>query len=194
MGAHRWTRLLAHKLQDEKIKVALIDSNPVSAGLAQEEGLQVYEENILDPDIEEKIDLDGIGRLLALTPNDEANSLAALQFREIFGRSEIYQLVPGKKVKDQTLTMPPALRGRYLFGQDMTYDFLSGRILTAEVLKTVTVGEEAREENFWQQHDPQARPLFLLNERNELKILVSDEKPVAQKGDRLIILVQGGKA
>lgn len=186
MGAHRWTRLLARKLQEEKIKVVLVDSNPVSAALAQEEGLHVYEENILDPDIEETIDLDGIGRFVALTPNDEANSLAALHFRELFGRSEIYQLAPGRKVKDQTLTMPPSLRGRYLFAPGMNYDLLAARLLRPEDLKTAVVGDEAREEQFWTRYDPNARPLCLINERQELKWFTTDEKLAAKKGDRLI--------
>ncbi len=188
MGAHRWTRLLARKLQEEKIKVVLVDSNPVSAALAQEEGLHVYEENILDPDIEETIDLDGIGRFVALTPNDEANSLAALHFRELFGRSEIYQLAPGRKVKDQTLTMPPSLRGRYLFDPETNYDFLAARLLRPEDLKTATVGDEAKEEKFWTRYDPHARPLCLINERQELKWFTADEKLAAKKGDKVIFL------
>ena len=189
MGAHRWARLLARKLQDENIKVVLVDSNPVSAALAQEEGLHVYEENILDPDIEETINLDGIGRFVALTPNDEANSLAVLHFRELFGRPEIYQLAPGKRVKDQTLTMPPSLRGRYLFDPEMNYDFLAAQMMRPENLKTATVGDEAKEEKFWTRYGPDARPLFLINERQELKWFTADEKFSAQKSDRLIFLL-----
>ncbi|HBR14062.1 MAG TPA: hypothetical protein DD723_00765 [Candidatus Omnitrophica bacterium] len=189
MGAHRWARLLAHKLRDEKIKVVLVDSNAMNAALAQEEGLQACEENILDPDIEEKIDLDGIGRFIALTPNDEANSLATLHFREIFGRPGIYQLAPGKKINDRALTMPPSLRGRYLFDPEMNYDFLATHLLRPENLKTAVIGDEAKEEKFWTRYDPNARPLFLINERQELKLFTGDEKPAAKKGDKLIFLV-----
>lgn len=189
MGAHRWTRLLARKLQEENIKVVLVDSNPVSAALAQEEGLHVYEENILDPDIEETIDLDGIGRFAALTPNDEANSLAALHFRELFGRRGIYQLAPGRKGKTQSPTMPLSLRGRYLFDPEMNYDFFAAQLLRPENLKTAAVGDEAKEGKFWTRYDPGARPLFLINDRHELKLFTADEKPAAKKGDTLIFLV-----
>jgi hypothetical protein len=189
MGAHRWIRLLARKLQEENIKVNLVDSNPVSVALAQEEGLQVYEGNILEPDIEDTIDIDGIGRFIALTPNDEANSLAVLHFRELFGRSEVYQLAPGRKGKSPALMMPPSLRGRYLFDPEMNYDFLAARLLRPENLRAAVIGDEAREENFWTRYDAGARPLFLINERHELKCFTADEKFTAKKGDKLIFLV-----
>ena len=35
---------------------------------------------------------EGIGKLLALTPNDEANTLSARKYEKAFGRAQVYQL------------------------------------------------------------------------------------------------------
>ena len=51
------------------------------------------------------------GRSLALTSNDEANSLASRHLREIFARSEIYQLVPHGGERGREESMPQHLRG-----------------------------------------------------------------------------------
>ncbi len=189
LGAHKWARLITKKLQEEGIKVILIDSNAMNITSAQEEGLEAYEENILNQDIEENIDLDGIGRLITLTANDEANSLAVLHFRDIFGRSEVYQLYPGRKNQSQELIIPPSFRGRYLFSQDSNYDFLMEKFNRQDVFRTITVSEDLSEESFYQKHGKDMLALFSINEKNELKIFTADEKFRVNKGHKLIYFV-----
>ncbi len=189
LGAHEWARLIAKKLQEEGIKIIMIDSNSVNIALAQKEGLDAYEENILNQDIEENIDLDGIGRLITLTANDEANSLAVLHFRDIFGRAEVYQLFPGRKNQSQTLIIPPSLRGRYLFRQDFNYDFLMEKFTEQDVFRTVTVLKDLNEESFQLKYGKNTVGLFSINEKNELKIFTVNESFYVKTGNKLIFLV-----
>ncbi|MGE0267036.1 MAG: cation:proton antiporter [Candidatus Omnitrophota bacterium] len=189
LGAHRWARLIAKYLNDEGIKVVLIDTNAINVALVHEEGLQGYEDNILNQDIEETIDFDGIGRLITLTANDEANSLAVLHFRDIFGRSEVYQLFPGQKNQTQALIIPPSLRGRYLFNKESSYDKLAERFNRSDVLRTITAPEDLNESTFFAKYGKDAIVLFTISEKKELKIYTMDEKLHVKKGHKVIFLV-----
>lgn len=189
LGAHRWARLIAKRLKEEGIKVILIDTNAVNVALVHEEGLQGYEDNILNQDIEETIDFDGIGRLITLTANDEANSLAVLHFRDIFGRSEVYQLFPGSKNQNQALIIPPSLRGRYLFTKDSSYDKLAERFNRTDVLRTITAPEDLNDSSFFSKYGKDAIVLFTISEKKELKIFTTDEKLHIKKGHKVLFLV-----
>ena len=66
-----WVRELARILSEEEIRVVLVDSNWANVTAARRMGLQTHYGNVLSETAEDEIDLHGIGRLLALTPNDE---------------------------------------------------------------------------------------------------------------------------
>ncbi len=188
LGAHHWARLIARKLKEEDVKVIIIDSNAANIALAQEEGLEAYEENILNQDIEENIDLNGIGRLITLTANDEANSLAVLHFRDILGRSEVYQLYPGRKDQSKELIVPPSLRGRYLFTKYTNYENLTQRLVQQPKLKTVSVSEDLNEESFHLKYGKDAIALFSISGKKGVKIFSAEEEFFVKKGDKLILL------
>ena len=88
-GSQSWARSIASILKAEGYHVVLVDSNWANVTAARKAGLSAYYANVLSEELLYDIQLDDIGRLLALTPNDEVNSLAALHFVDIFGRSEV---------------------------------------------------------------------------------------------------------
>ena len=57
-------------------------------------GLTTHCASILSEYVTEEIDLSGVGRLLAVTPNDEVNSLAVQEWSHLFGRAGVYQIAP----------------------------------------------------------------------------------------------------
>ncbi len=106
MGAHPFAQLLGLALQAEGFTVRLVDSNWGNVQQARLQGLDVYYGNILAEFTENDFDLSGLGRLLALTSNDEANALACLHLQDEFGSSEVYQLPP--KSWDQAKKRAPS--------------------------------------------------------------------------------------
>ena len=75
-------------------------------------GLPCRKGSIFNDELIEDLDLSQIKRLLTLTPNDEANALAAAHLIEIFGRKEVYQLPPfSESIKDQNPQESQSLRG-----------------------------------------------------------------------------------
>jgi hypothetical protein len=73
----------------------MVDTNYRHVAAATMAGLPSQCASIVSEYMEE-IDLAGIGRLLAVTPNDDLNTLAAMEFAPVFGRENVYQLSPGE--------------------------------------------------------------------------------------------------
>ncbi len=189
VGAHSWSRAIGKVLHESGFQVSLVDSNWANISAARNDGLKAYHENILLEDISEDVDLDGIGKLLALTSNEEVNSLSALHFVELFGRSQVYQLVKHSKFSARSeASIPQHLRGRLLFSSEATFDYLSKRFISGAVIKKTTMTEEFDYESFMSLYE-NALPLFIIKESGELTVCTADNQISPQKGQQLIALV-----
>ena len=140
LGAHSWCRALAEGLQSLGFRVALIDRNRHKVRQARMAGLNAWHGNAVREDAEH-IDLSGLGRFLAMSGNDEANSLACLNFREFFGRAAVYQLVPRAESRSGTARH---LRGRLLFGDEATFDNLEARFKAGAKIKVTKLTPRVR--------------------------------------------------
>ncbi len=187
-GAHPWTHTLALALQEYGFRVVLVDNNWENITAARLAGLFTYYGSILAGDIKDKIDLDGIGRMLALTSNDEVNALACLHFADSFGRSEVYQLFSKDMTEGRQETVSHHQRGRLLFGSGITYSMLYGRFALGATIKKTTLTEEFDYKDYVAVHGVMAIPLFLINPPDELIIITKDNPPRARSGQTLISL------
>jgi len=193
VGAHIWARSIAKFLHENGFQVSLVDSNWANVSAARQEGLQAYYENILLEDISEDIELDGIGKLIALTRNDEVNSLAALHFIEDFGRSQVYQLPKLSKFSAKSEeSIPQHLRGRLLFGAEATFSYLDSKFASGASLKKTPLTDEFNYDSFQSLYGEKALPLFIIKENGELVVLALDNTPTPLPGQSLISLVDNG--
>ncbi|MCB0351864.1 MAG: sodium:proton antiporter [Bdellovibrionales bacterium] len=191
LGAHAIARKIATKIRDEGFKVVLVDTNWTNVSLAKLEGLPTYYGNILSEHFLDDIDLEGIGRLFALTPNNEANSLAALRFSEHFGRAEVYQLPHDTADQREASDLHPKhLRGRYLFGPDENYRLLEQQIDDGAVLKTINITEEFSFDDIQERYSKLFIPLFLIAESKTFEVVTHDVKLSPRAGQKIVALVQ----
>ena len=140
-GAHRWTRQIAAVLRDQEIDVLLADSNRASINKAKMEGFDTFFGNVLSDDSAEEMDLGPINRLVALTPNDDANCLAGLHFREAFERRELYQLSETAE-SERAGGANTQLRSRELGDGSFDYPALENLFIDGAVVKAVGLSEE----------------------------------------------------
>ena len=190
LGAHRWAQRMAKVLHDNKFKVLLIDGNASNIKQAQNRGLPAQRANVLSETIIDELDLNGIGRLLALTPNDEVNSLAALHFYEIFESNDIYQIsTRSEHQRSHEGELPRHLRGRPLFGSDVTYGELSERFEEGAEIETFEITEKVGVEDIQERYGPDGLiPLFLIQGGGQL-FIYAGEGPVTEPGQKLVALV-----
>jgi NhaP-type Na+/H+ or K+/H+ antiporter len=189
VGAHSWARDIASALQEEGYQVLLVDTNRENISVARMAGLPTFYASVLSEYVLDEIELGEIGRLIALTSNDEVNSLAALHFADIFGRQEVYQFPPEREESESKEAVSQHLRGRTLFGLGITYTYLYDRFAAAAVIKTTALTDEFGYDDFQKFYGETAIPLFLIDEAGDLLVFATDNPPTPQPGQTLISLV-----
>ncbi len=191
VGAHSWARLLAQALKRENIRVVLVDSNRTNVAAARLAALPAHYGGILSEQVLDEIDLYGISRLLALTSNDEANSLAALHFAEIFGRAEVYQVPPGNGDRGSRKgAAREHMNGRFLFGPEGTYDRLSELFGTGASVKTTRLTEKFDYPAFRELYGDTALPLFAISEAGNVVVSTAASPLKPRAGQTLVSLLR----
>ena len=152
------------------------------------DGTVIATDVMLSKYVDEEVDLGGIGRLLAVTPNDELNRLAALEYAGDFGRADVYQLRPldGSGRRD---TSTPHIRGRLLFGPEITYNTLTERITGGAQFKKTGISDAFTFEDFRQRYGDSALVMFVITESGLLSVATAETPLEPISGETVIALV-----
>lgn len=185
LGAHHWSLKIAKAIQEEDFKVLVADSNWKHIYQAQDRGLETYHGNVLSEFALEEIDLDGIGRMLSLTPNDEVNSLAALRFGEIFGRSHVFQLPPNIRGEAENKEVTSHLSGRILFDDQLNFERLSKIFSPQKEISVQEITDSQSASAFKGRAGEELIPLFLVSSNHEIQPFTVDNPPSPAAGDKV---------
>jgi len=147
-GADPWARAAAKILHEEGHRVLLLDTNFNNISAAKMLGLEAQRANILSEFAEEELDLNGIGTLVAGTPNDEVNSMAAQRFVHQFGRAGVWQLAPIEREGHHKKSIAEEIRSRYLFSDCPSHSMLSQIVAEGGQLKKSQLTEKFDFEKF----------------------------------------------
>jgi hypothetical protein len=190
VGAHRWARQIGKALHDEGFAVLMVDSNPKNVRDARRLGVTARRANVLAEGVTDELELGGIGRLVALTPNEEVNSLAALHFAEIFETSDTYQLTARSTEGTTTpVELPQHLRGQPLFGPSVTFADLDQRFQRGAEVRVIPITDRDTFGHLVEQYEDVVTPLFLARGHNLYVFSQRDSNPTPQTGDRLVAIV-----
>ena len=186
-GATPWVREIAKVLQEEGFEVMLVDTNYANTSAARMEGLPCRCASIVSEYMEE-LDLGGIGQLMAMTPNDDLNRLAVVEFESVFERAAVFQLAPGgteSKRRDTSAHM----KGRYLFDAHANFEALNARFSDGATIKKTKVTEEYSYEDFLDTHGEDTLLMFVISENRELNVITVDEPVSPQAGQTIVAMV-----
>ena len=188
LGGRFWVREMAKVLQDEGYPVMVVDNSQHNVSAARMAGIPAFYASIFADNVLDRVEISGIGKLMAMTGNDDVNSLAALHFAPLFGRAQAYQLMP----EDEKLLEAHSrhLRGRLLFGREMTHAALTQWFTDGAVVKKTRLSEEFGFDELRTQYGGQVQPLFLITDEGELQVFTVEGKTKPQAGQILISLVQ----
>lgn len=189
VGAHPWAISLGKVLKEEGIDVIITDTNWANVSNARMAGLQTYYGSVISEYALRELDLSAIGRLIAMTANDNINSLSALHFSEIFSRTDVFQLIPeDEKSKKEALSQN--LRGRLLFNEGATYSVISKMIEKGCVVKKSTLTKEFDYDNYKKLYGEELIPMFLIQEKGVLSVFSSDSEITPKIGQTIISVVK----
>ena len=189
VGGHPLARAIASGLQESHIDVMIVDTNWRHIAEAKMNGLRAKHLNILAEDAFDQLDLGGIGRLLAVTANDEVNALAAVHATEVFGRANVYQLASDRGDGPEAGEHAPHLRGRIAFGEAFPYPVLARRFSNGWVVKRTTLSKDFDEKAFYAHYEDNAVPLFAINQDGMVTVIEAGKEYRFDSGTTLISLV-----
>jgi NhaP-type Na+/H+ or K+/H+ antiporter len=190
LGGHSFAREIAAVLKDSGYRILLVDTNRHNIREARMEGFEAHEGSATSESFLEETELSGIGKLLALTPNAEVNSLAALHLSGMFGGSNVYQLTVEEEEDKQGEAVSEELRGKILFGTNYSYYYLLRRFNQNSKIKSTPITEEYDYKKFLGENGGnEVVPMFLISRDKNLFVYTSENKPDPKPGQTLISLV-----
>lgn len=156
VGAHPLGRDIAQALRQHGTTALLADTNLDNVRQSRLAGLDAYYGSLLSAKAED-LSLEGIGNLLALTPNDEANALSARKYQRDFGKEHVFQLLPDRQ--SERTQLDEKERAGIAFAGQPTFAQLQERYRAGERVKVTALTEQYTLSDF-QREQPDALILF----------------------------------
>ena len=168
-GADPWIRAISKELVEEGHQVLLLDTQYAKIAAAKMEGLRAVRANILSEYAEEEIDFAGLGHLVAGTPNDEVNSMAAREFHHKFGRAKVWQVTPQDTEAHHSTSVANHMRGRRCFLGGPQFVDLEKMVADGAVVKNTQITDVFTLEDFYRTHGEDSLILFQHDEEKGLR-------------------------
>ena len=189
VGAENFVCEIAKAVRDAGFSTLVVDTNRQNIINARMTGLRSVHGNILSEMLREELELGGVGRLLAMTPNDEVNTLAAQELVSDFNRARVSQLQINQSTVRRATSEDRPRGGRRAFRPAVNYAELSRRFASGSVVKTTRLTEEFTFADFERRY-PDAVLLFVVESPKQLAVCHGDMTLTFRPGQQLISLVQ----
>lgn len=190
IGASEFPRALARALTDRGYATLLVDTNFENTSLARGIGLNVIHGNVLTDKALESAELQGIGKVFAMTPNNEVNSLALVKLQSQFTAERSYHSAPSESTRGRLSEKPSVeLQGRVLFGGEWDIDALNALIRSGGVVRATTLTEKFSQDEYEARYGKQAIILAVENSRKILEPVTHDYFPRLRPGTTVIALI-----
>lgn len=187
VGAPRWARLLAKTLQGRGVHVTMMDTNRSNITAARMDGVSSEHTNVLAVGELGELDLRGIGRVFAVTPNDEVNTLVLQRFKGYFDTAGLYRLSPKQtKVADADHT---DRRFRVLFDNEATHHLIESHVVAGWVFKATTLSPEFTFRDFRSLYGPTMVPIAAVLANGNISFATTGRPFAPGPGETVIALV-----
>lgn len=103
VGASDIARLIGKYLQDNNRKVVLLDRNKDHVALANEQGLKAFNVDIFNDNLDDNIELNDAGYLIAMSGSNEVNKYAVDFMASDYGEHGAYRLATTEEMKTDKL-------------------------------------------------------------------------------------------
>ncbi len=189
LGANAVARTLGKALSEQKLPVMLCDSNWDNIRTARMAGLRTFYGNPTSEFANQRLDLTGIGNLLALSPLRELNVVACMHFRGEFGGEHVYTIRhTSENHKAEKHQVSDDLKGATLFAEQVTYAKLASLIGEGAEIRVTKLTDEFDFKAFQQRKSRGTLLLFEVTESGNLKPFVAGRETTPKSGSTLLSL------
>lgn len=171
IGAARASRVIGKYLHESGRHVVLVDSNEANIQKAKGLGLEAFNSNIYNDDLNEHMELVDMGYLIAMTASPQVNDYAVKHYEHVFGENGTFRLITPEELMEDATTAPET--GLFSYRDDFLnlnevardYPFIHEiEIPNADFLKSLLA------KLHWEEH---AIPVFIKDPGGQLQILTS---------------------
>jgi NhaP-type Na+/H+ or K+/H+ antiporter len=190
VGANSIARAIANALTEAGFRTVLADSNREYIKTAWMDGRTVFYGNPVSEEAEQELDLVGIGRLLAVSPDSELNSLAVMRYRHEFGRGRVYTIQTENEKSSSRHKTSSRLRGNIFAAEDLTYKKFASLLAQGAAIESTLLSEEFGFDDYRNKYGKRAILLFALTPDARLRVFVPHGELAPVSGWTVIALVQ----
>ncbi|TDU43505.1 sodium/proton antiporter (CPA1 family) [Gelidibacter sediminis] len=187
IGASKASRLIGNYLEENGRHVVLIDNNQNNINKAIELGLEAINTNIYSDSLDDNIELNDVGYIIALTGNSEINQFAINRFKGEFGENGAFRLITSDELND-----PNYQPKQNIFIQRDDFISLTETTRRYPAVHEIDIIDKKHYENLidLSGRDYDIIPLFLKDESNELHILtnIDNDEEEFTEGWKLVYL------
>ncbi len=190
VGGGRVARMIARELNALELRTVIADSDWDNIRTARMEGIETYFGNPVSDDADRYLDLSGIGGLISISGRANFDVLNSMHFRREFGAANIYELPSSaegaQKAKHR---IGERLRGKRLFGDDVTHNQVLGLLINGWRAKTTRLTEEFGFVEYLKTYEDRALALFAIDASGRLRVVTDEENWRPSPGWKVISLV-----
>lgn len=187
IGASQFSRLIGRYLEDNGRHVVLIDSNQNNILLAQDLGLEAFNVDIYSETLEDNIELNDVGFLMALTGSSDINEYAINKFSQQFGENGSFRLISVEEMSN-----PENSPREGLFSHTDDFIKLTDVARKYPKIHEIEIKDRAHYEKLIEitNKDEDRIPLLVMDKRGVLEIISSYNTAISkvEKGYKLVYL------
>jgi len=175
VGASKVSRLLAQYLDNNGRNVVVIDSNQTNIEKAREMGLEAISTDIYTNTLNDNIELNDVGYLMALTGSSDINRYAINKFGKQFGENGSFRLVSKEEMRDENNNPKEGL-----FSHTDDYESLTNVSKKYPSVQEVLIENKEHYQSIVEltKSDKDIIPIFLKDTNDELIIISSDNNQI----------------
>lgn len=190
IGANHVAIAVAKALQECGFRPLLIDTSWEKIRRARMEGLQTFYGNPVSEQADRQLDLVGMGRMLALSAHSSLNTLACMNYKMEFGRSDVYAIQTVSEKGKSDRRRPARHRvWNNLFDEEATFSRISALLAKGWKIRQTKLTEEFNFKAYQEKYEGKFIPLFAVTSKGDLQIFTVDGSLVPQPGWTLVSLL-----
>jgi hypothetical protein len=192
LGANPLARAIAATLNSLGIITRLADTGWENVRRARMEGLDSYFGRVVSEHAERNLNLSGIGKLLAISPNSSMNALAMIRFKNEFGTENLYYLMNSEEeISEDVHGRHFQFTGRQLFTEETTYAELAGMLSEGAKIHTTKLSEKFDFYDYREKYRNSAVLLFAVDPKSKLHFFTARDELLPETDWSICALIPG---
>lgn len=189
LGANAVAREFAAALTRHGAAVSLVDLDRREVAAARISGLLARRGSVLADETWEEAGIHRAEYFVAMTGNDEVNTLAARYAAAILGRGRVFQLAPRRPEHVKWWTRPGGVFARPLFARDANFSELQERLDDGWKLTSTGLTDQFGPDDHARTH-PDALELFVVDNDGHIRLSATDHRRRPGAGDTVVALTR----